>query len=337
MSRSTGFHCGSLVFCGILAVAGSPFCPPVLAAEPASQPAGASLPASGTPAAPGAATAPATFPSSAVGNDRYGFLDLLDHRSRYGQNFFPEPFRMDETDVDNELRGDYLYTTGKGQRVNLFHGEVEKSFGLLTIEVEAQYERDSDRENDPAQGDPYNRISGVDDIDLGGRLPVYQYVSADDFLDNSVGVAFEVGIPSGYAVLGRNTEIVPKVFDALRLGDHFSFQTILGWSTLEGQAPDGGAQHFEYGVLLGYNIDHEQLPLPGVDSVVPIFEIVGEHGINMDDAGKDVLSATVGPRVLFKPVNGWQPKLGLGLVIPLDKGAREEFTWGVLTSVVFEY
>ena len=101
-------------------------------------------------------------------SERYGFFDALDHGSSYGQGVFPEPFLVDDSD--------------------LLTGEVEKGFGQLTLEIEASVEWD--RTGDIRQGGNW------DNIDLGARLPVYEYVGKKDFFDTTFGVAIEVGIPS---------------------------------------------------------------------------------------------------------------------------------------------
>jgi hypothetical protein len=42
-------------------------------------------------------------------NTRYGLFGLLDHRSSYGQGVFPEPFLVDDSDLEvNEARLDWL-------------------------------------------------------------------------------------------------------------------------------------------------------------------------------------------------------------------------------------
>src|SRR5580700_6695075 len=42
---------------------------------------------------------------------RYGLFDLLDHRSSYGQGVFPEPFLVDDSDLEvNEARLDWTHT-----------------------------------------------------------------------------------------------------------------------------------------------------------------------------------------------------------------------------------
>jgi hypothetical protein len=48
---------------------------------------------------------------------RYGLLDLLDHRSAYGQGAFPEPFLVDDSDLETgEARLDWLH---KGEAINI--------------------------------------------------------------------------------------------------------------------------------------------------------------------------------------------------------------------------
>jgi hypothetical protein len=32
-----------------------------------------------------------------------------------------------------------------------------------------------------------------------------------------------------------------------------------------------------------------------------------------------------------------QPRVGSGTVFPVDSGAREEFDWGIVTSLILEY
>ena len=133
---------------------------------------------------------------------RDGLFDGLDHRSSYGQGIFPEPMLVDESDVDNEVRLDWLHTEGNAQQDDEFKLELEKSFGLLTLEAEVPYER-------AAAGESLDQ--GVGNIDLGVRYPFYQWVSTDVFFDTTFGAALEVGIPVNSEV-SRNTELVPKIF-----------------------------------------------------------------------------------------------------------------------------
>ena len=136
-----------------------------------------------------------------------------------------------------------------------------------------------------------------------------------------------MGIPTNSPV-SKNTEIVPKVFDDLRLGDHFSVQTIVGLSYLLGSKPDGGTRTLEYGLVFGYSFEHEELPLPYVERTIPILELTGETALTKPDYGSNSLTATVGVRFNLESVGAFQPRLGFGYVFPLDKGGRESLRGG---------
>lgn len=259
---------------------------------------------------------------------RYGLFDLLDSRSQYGQGVFPEPFIVDDSDLEvNEARLDLLHTKIGSQHSDVLRAEIEKGFGVLTLEVEIPYEWDLS--NGQHQ-------QGFNNINLGARIPVYQYVSTSGFVDSTFGVAFEGGIPTN-STLSKNGELVPKVFNDLRLGEHFTVQSVLGYSTLVGPGRDGGLQTFEYGFVFGYAIPHEQLPLPGVLQVIPVFELLGETGLNHGQRGDTSLEGNAAVRVDLKTVGGIQPRLGIGYVFPIDNNARQNLHWGIVTSLVFEY
>src|SRR5260370_32481898 len=83
----------------------------------------------------------ADLPAAAMLNTRYGPFNWLDHRSSYGQGVFPEPFLIDDSDLeDNEARLDWLHTQSDNQRSDVIKAEIEKGFGLLTLEIEVPYE-----------------------------------------------------------------------------------------------------------------------------------------------------------------------------------------------------
>jgi hypothetical protein len=272
-------------------------------------------------------------PSSAViaepsENTRYGLFGLLDHRSGYGEGVFPEPFLVDDSDLEvNEARLDWFHSGVANAHNDLVTAEVEKGFGPLTLELEVPFERNA------AGG---NVVEGFDNIDLGARVPVAQYVSPDGFIDTTVGVGIEVGIPPNSSI-SRNGEWVPKVFDDLKLGDHFTLQSIFGYSTLSGGGVDGGLQNFEYGFVLGYTIPHDELPIPGVQQLIPVVEFSGATQINHEDHGANSVLANVAFRANLNTVAGIQPRLGLGFVFPVTNDARNDTHWGVYTSLVFEY
>jgi hypothetical protein len=275
-------------------------------------------------------TSPATTTNSpAASDERYGFLNGLDHGSSYGQGVFPEPFLVDDSDLEgNEARLDWLHTEANAQQSDTVTAEVEKGFGNLTLEIEVPYERDA------AAGESTQR--GVGNIDLGARYPFYEFVSANNSWDTTFGTAVEVGVPVNSAV-SKNTEFVPKVFNDLRVGDHFTMQSIFGYSTLFGGGDEGGAQVFESGFVFGYTIPHKELPLPGVQDFIPMFELVGNTAMNHDDSGQTSLIGNACFRVNLDTIGRVQPRLGLGFVFPMNDNARADTHWGIITSLVFEY
>jgi hypothetical protein len=154
-------------------------------------------------------------------------------------------------------------------------------------------------------------------------------------VDTTLGAAVEVGIPTTSAV-SQNTELVPKIFDDLKIGK-FTVQSILGYSMRFGPGDDGGVNTFEYGFVFGYDINHQTLPLSGVDKIIPVAELSGATQLNKSDAGQDSLTADAGLRVNLKAIGRIQPRPGVVFVFPLDNNARAEAHWGIMTSLVFEF
>ena len=270
-----------------------------------------------------------TSESAVVAPDtRYGLLDGLDHRSWYSQGDFPEPFLVDDSGLEiNEARLDWLHTKAGAQHSDIVTAEVEKGFGNLTLEIEVPYEREADS-GTVAQG--------IGNIDLGMRYPFYQYVSRSGFFDTTFGGAVEVGIPASSAI-SVNPEFVPKIFNDTKIGEHFTVQSIFGYSTLTGGGADGGLQTFEYGFTFGYALEHSELPLPGVQRFIPMFELVGETGMNKDTTGQNSLLGNACFRLNLKTIGRVQPRLGLGFIFPISSAARADVHSGIVTSLVFEY
>jgi hypothetical protein len=260
---------------------------------------------------------------------RFGLFDWLDHRSAYYEEFFPQPLIVDDTGLerDGELELSSLTTRAGGQHTDMVSAGVQKSFGLLTLELSVPYEYFSD---------DGGRSQGVGSIDLGARYPLYQFVSDGKFFDSTFGVALEAGLPVNSEV-SKNTELTPKVFNDLKLGENFSLQTVLGYSTLLGGGDQGGLRTFEYGFDFGYEISRAKLPLPGVQQFIPMLELSGETELNHADAGQNSLLGSLGFRLNFKPLGDLQPSLGLGYVFPMDSGAHAEVHYGIVTSLTFEF
>ncbi len=266
--------------------------------------------------------------SGAPAETRYGLFNGLDHRSFYSQGDFPEPFLVDDSGLEiNEARLDWLHTHAVGSTSDTIKAEVEKGFGLLTLEVEVPYVR----EQSGGQ-----TTDGFDNIDLGARYPFYQFVSAGEFFDTTFGAAVEVGIPVD-STISQNTEYVPKIFNDTKIGEHLTVQSIYGYSTLFGPGNDGGKQTFEYGFVFGYTLQHQELPLPGVQQFIPMCEVIGETGLNSGESGRNSLLGDVGFRLDLKTLGGVQPRLGVAYIFPMDDNARRDVHAGVIVSFVFEY
>ena len=262
------------------------------------------------------------------GSTRYGWFNALDHRSWYNEGNFPEPFLVDDTGLEiNETRFDWLHTKAGGHHSDMASAEVERGWGLATVELRIPYERDV------ASG---QTLQGFGNIEVGARHPFFQYVSATGFFDTTLGAGLEVGIPV-HSDVSKNTEVVPKIFNDLRVGEHFTLQSLFGYSTFYGGGAEGGGQTFEYGLVLGYSIPHRQLPVPGVLQVIPIFELKGETALNHDNSGQSSLLGNAAVRINLKPMGRVQPRLGLGLVFPVNNNARKDVHAGIISSLVFEY
>jgi len=258
---------------------------------------------------------------------RYGWFNGLDHRSSYGQGVYPEPFLVDDSDLETgEFRLDWLHTADGRDHTDILHPEIEYGFGLLTLELEMPYERDV------TAGQV---TEGMDNVDVGARYPFYQFVSRNGWLDTTLGAGVEVGIPTTSEV-SHNAELVPKIFDDLKIGN-FTVQAIFSDSMLFGPGDDGGVNTFEYGFVFGYDIPHKTLPLPGVVKIIPVVELTGETQLNKIADGQNSLTADAGLRVNLKNIGRLQPRPGIVFVFPVDNGARIETHWGIMTSLVFEF
>jgi hypothetical protein len=268
--------------------------------------------------------------NSAVMTDSGGGLfGWLDPQSAYNQEFFPQPLLVDDTglETDGEWELSSLHTSADGQHSDTFAAEIQKSIGLLTLEFAVPYERNSDA------GDV---SEGIGNIEIGARYPVHQYISAKGLFDNTFGIGLDLGIPVNSPV-SLNTELEPKIFDDLKIGQQFSVQTVLGYSTLFGGGGNGGQETFEYGVAFAYGFPHSRLPLPGVQELTPLFEVIGEKGLNEDESGQNSLLGSIGFRLDLKPIGELQPSLGLGYMFPFDNAAQSEVHWGIVTSLIFEF
>jgi len=277
----------------------------------------------------------AAEPQAADQSQGYGPFGLLDHRSTYGTYWFPEPLRAGEMDVDREFRIDYFHGENQNSQEDEVTAELEWSFGLVTVELEVPYSRESESESDPIDGKIHHNTSdGIGNLELAARAPIFEYVDPAGQFDYTLAAKLEVAIPSG-SKISKDTEIVPAILNLIRIGDHFSIQASAGYSILIGPE-EGGTNTLETDVIFGYLIDHNQLALPGVVSTVPICELNNETALSGESNGDNALFGTIGARVNLESIGTIQPRVGLGYVFPIDDGAKDEMDWGVVVSMVFE-
>jgi len=261
-------------------------------------------------------------PDAPALSTRHGLFNGLDSQSIYGQGYFPEPFLVDDSDLEpGEARLDWAHREGKGSRSDEVKAEVEKSFGLLTLELEVPWERDNG-------GGMV--MDGVGNIDVGARYPFFQWVSSK--VDSTSGAAAEVGIPT-HSSVSKNGELVPKIFNDTKIGN-FTVQSIAGYSVTLG--PADNERNLEYGFVFGYPLPHRQW-LPGVEEVIPMLELTGETGLNKAASGHTSLTGDAGVRLLCRSIGQVQPRLGIAFVFPVNNHARADTHWGVVTSLVFQY
>jgi hypothetical protein len=272
---------------------------------------------------------PATTNSWTPQNSRFGLFGWLDHRSGYYQDSFPQALTVDDTSLEpgGELELTYLHTAAGWQHSDQMSAELQKSIGLVTFELEVPYQR---------LFEPDGMAKGVGNIELHARCPFYQYVSDQAFFDDTLGVIGGVGIPV-YSPVSRNTELEGGLFNDAKLGRHFTLQTILEYDQLFGEGDEGGAEEFDYGVVLGWSVSHEELPIPGIAKLTPLLELDGDLGLNLDEAGQNSLLGSLGFRADFCSVLGLEPSLALSYVFPMSSAARDEVHWGIATNVTIGF
>ena len=249
----------------------------------------------------------------------------VDQRSEFGQAWFPENLRAPEMDLEySEVRLDWFHSEKKGRREDQVKIELEKAFGSLTLEVEAPWVREEEREVH----------EGVEEIEVGLRYPIFQFVSSDAKIDYTAVGVFEFALPTGND-LNKDSEISPRLYNLLRVGDHLAIQASIGWAKLIGPE-NGGADAVEYGLSLGWVMQQRELHIPKILTLIPMAEWTGEQWLSGDEEGHKENFATVGFRVNTESMGFFQPRIGVGYVFPIDDGAREQMRWGILFSVVFE-
>ncbi len=262
-------------------------------------------------------------------NSRFGVLDLLDHRSGYYNDSFPQPLLVDDTSLEEtEIEFNYLHTAGADkQRTDIVSAEAQKSFGVFTFELEVPYEKTSDSDDS---------AKGLGNIELSARSPIFQYVTAQGWFDSTLGVSMSVGIPA-QTQISKYTELEPSIFEDLQLGKHFTIQTIAGYDVLVGGGRQSGVAEIDYAVAFAYAITRADLRLPGIVKLSPLLEVNGDYSLNKREAGQNDLLGDIGFRVDFQHIREIAPSFAIGYVFPITNDARNEVHWGIVTNITFEF
>lgn len=284
------------------------------------------------------------------GDTRYMF-GLLDHRSRWGTGLLPEAFVAPEMDIDQELRLDYEHRERHGRQENEVQAELEWNVQRLNFTLEVPYDIETEREQEQAGGaggqaapgqvdnaarPPRRSSRGVATITVSARYPIYQYVSPHEFFDYTLLTNLELGIPTG-SVGNKDFLATPSLLHTLFFGDHVTVQIRTGVQFLDGTEKQFGRSNFLYNVVLGYNLPRNELPIPRVVSVIPVFELSGQSTISGRAINGNQLFGLAGVRLNLESLGAAQPKLGAAYVFPVNQGARNEARWGIITSLVFEF
>jgi hypothetical protein len=260
------------------------------------------------------------------------FLGLLDHRSSYGQDFFHDPFIGPEFDAEQQLELDYLHGEKRGVRDD----EVDAGFqwnvvGQLSVAGEfgwdSEHQAGADGDDSDSEGG-----SGMENVDLAVYHPIFQYVSKDNLIDYTAAARLDVGIPTRTPVSGTDAELTPYLGHLLRVGDHVSLEA---WTGAQFTIAPRQTDQFIYGASFGYEILHDQLPLPRTGKLIPIFELDGRT--QLTQGGQDALFGVGGFDIDFKSLDEVQPHIEIGCQFPIDAGAREQLHWGIITELLFEF
>ena len=281
-----------------------------------------------------AVTQTAGTQGSLPASSRY-FGGLLDSRSCYGSDFFPDPFIGPEFDKDDELEADYSHGETHGMQDSEVDGEVEwNPVGELTVAGEFGWETDHQAGGQAGDGDDagVGNASGVEDVDVAAFHPIFEYVSANGAFDYTAVARVDAGFPTRTPVSTNDLQLTPYLGHLLRIGDHVSVEGWTGWQfTIAPHQPT----QFIYGANFGYQISRDQLDLPFTDAVIPMFELDGQRALS--GVAQDALFGVAGFDWSFPGIGDAQPKVGIGYEFPVDQGARDQLRWGVIVQFFLDF
>ncbi len=272
--------------------------------------------------------------ASGGGSSRY-FFGLLDHRSKLAKGFFPGTFLAANVAAQREIAMTWYHFERGNEQLDLFYNEFKWGLDQWTVEIQAPYQHEHVSYPGAVPGEPTSRnFDGMANLAVVLRSPIYQYVSKNGNFDYSLIPGLEIDPPSGSEV-STGTTISPRIMQAIAWGDHFSVMTSVGLSFLTG-SHQGGQKNLTWDTVLGYNIYHKDLPLPGVADITPVFEIVGSDPVSGVDVGRQSISTLFGVEINPKPKWGYlTPYIGVGAGPAITSAARRGGDWVLSAYVAF--
>ena len=278
---------------------------------------------------PAPATA-ATIPQST----RY-FFGLLDTRSSYGNDFFHDPLVGPDFDSERQIELDYTHSEASGFQGNEVDGAFQWNvIGKLSVAAEFGYDWENQSNMPGGDGDdpPNQNSQGFENVDLAVYHPFFQYVSQGGGFDYTAVLRLDVGIPTRTPQSGTDVQLTPYLGHLLRVGDHLSLEAWVGPQFTI--APDQ-TNILLYGASFGYEIFHNQLPVPLTSLLTPIFELDGQTPFS--SGGQESLLGACGLDVGLPPVGDATTHVEIGYEFPIDKGARDSLRSGVAAQIFLEF
>ncbi|NNM87641.1 MAG: hypothetical protein HKL95_03890 [Phycisphaerae bacterium] len=263
-------------------------------------------------------------------DSRY-FFHLLDHRSKYATGFFPGGIVAAAMPAQREIAETWYHYQRSGLQDDLFYNEVKWGLDQWTLSFEAPWQHEHVDGTRPGAS---RNLDGFDNFAISFRSPVYQYVSSDGLWDYSLVPDFEVDAPSGSAT-SSGTVVYPQVYQLLGIGRHLSLQGSFGTAFLTGSKL-GGQVEMKWSAIIGYNLYHKNLPIPGIADITPIMEIVGSDPISGTNVGQQSISMDFGAEINPMPRWGFlTPYFGIAAGPALTRLARVGDDWVVSAYVAF--
>ncbi|MGC8625011.1 MAG: hypothetical protein ACP5VQ_07075 [Phycisphaerae bacterium] len=220
------------------------------------------------------------IPASPPASSRY-FFNLLDHRSKYAVGFFPGGIVAAAMPAQREIAETWYHYQRPGLQDDLFYNEVKWGIDQWTFSFEAPWQHEH---VDGSTAGSSRNLDGFNNFAISFRSPIYEYVSKNGFWDYSLVPDIEVDAPSGSAT-STGTVLYPQVYQLLGIGNHLSLQGSFGTAFLTGSKL-GGQKEINWSAIIGYNLYHKDLPIPGIADITPIMEIVGSDPISGSNVGQ---------------------------------------------------